>query len=722
MNFPDLHRVSCDKIIMFLDKVVTKRGLRGSQAGRGDRIGPDGDTISQTLSAASIEAYVSALMSLWREQHATQNAPGPPGVPIPSPERSEALKIFLIDRRQREADRRRNEYVDRAVGTLSDGYTHDELVDFVRHGWEGWEGGSEPGRKRKRFTLAQPESHLRTVVDFLLAHSMLLRGESRRNAELADMFTLQLPKTEGATPCWALMLRVDRGKTNHFGKVQYGVAVRHAEPLRCVLGQLACYLFYRWNVAGESPPTFRRRQDWYRFCVLKGGDARHPMSYDTQLKGTTQAFDAIGVCSSKKTHAGRAQGAKHAELARVSEDQIRRAGRWNHDALSGCYLSHIPRDFVRSTAGFASGGQGDYFVPRAMVQPPLSLVEALWPWVDQWLGWFHGNLPSPDAAVDEEEYDDDKCDKAGQGFLRLLMQLRLVFLQDSVPLRREFPFHPLWADPIFERQDYQEFAEEVELAMAEQDDEPQDALIRRALPVLADRMTAFEQAVSQKMGALEHAVNRNTQKVDANTQKVDAALEGIQEIRALFQNVFSGQAPVGVRFGPLPRTAASPPPLAPPAPPAPAPALVSQPLPLPPPPAPASAAVPSDLVSPAFPSATAGPSVQAASTAQLPEQQIRYYTMSRTIRTVPDLWREWTRGLSGQPSVQSLEDAYGARWRPEQKERTFFCRRKVIVDHIRTRTAPGGNASSAIAHLESVRVRNDWSLTKLSTVIGSGRI
>jgi hypothetical protein len=42
------------------------------------------------------------------------------------------------------------------------------------------------------------------------------------------------------------------------------------------------------------------------------------MLYDIQLKGTTQAFDAIGVCSSKKAHAGRAQGAKHAELARVS--------------------------------------------------------------------------------------------------------------------------------------------------------------------------------------------------------------------------------------------------------------------------------------------------------------------------------------------------------------------------------------------------------------------
>jgi Centromere DNA-binding protein complex CBF3 subunit, domain 2 len=185
---------------------------------------------------------------------------------------------------------------------------------------------------------------------------MLLRGESRRHAELPDAFMLQLPKAEGPTPCWALMLRIDQGKTNQFGKVQYGVAVQHAEPLRCALGQLACYFFYRWNVVGEPHPTFRRRQDWYPIRMLKGQDPRKPVSYDTQLKWTNDAFSAIGVCSSNKTNLGRGQGAQHAELAGVGEDQIWRAGRWSHDALAGCYLPKIP---------------------RAMVQPPPSLVGAV---------------------------------------------------------------------------------------------------------------------------------------------------------------------------------------------------------------------------------------------------------------------------------------------------------------------------------------------------------
>ena len=39
------------------------------------------------------------------------------------------------------------------------------------------------------------------------------------------------------------------------------------------------------------------------------------------------------------THAGRLQGAKHAELNGVNDGQIRRAGRWSSDALTSCYLT-----------------------------------------------------------------------------------------------------------------------------------------------------------------------------------------------------------------------------------------------------------------------------------------------------------------------------------------------------------------------------------------------
>lgn len=84
--------------------------------------------------------------------------------------------------------------------------------------------------------------------------------------------------------------------------------------------------------------------------------------------------------------------------------------------------------------------------------------------------------------------------------------------------------------------------------------------------------------------------------------------------------------------------------------------------------------------------------------------------MSRTIVTVPDLWREWTVGLGNGPAVQALEDTYGAQWRPDQSERVFYSRRKVIIDEIRTRERRGGHAQVAVEELELIRQRGKRSL------------
>ncbi|KAK9474998.1 short-chain dehydrogenase [Dipodascopsis tothii] len=56
--------------------------------------------------------------------------------------------------------------------------------------------------------------------------------------------------------------------------------------------------------------------------------------------------------------------------------------------------------------------------------------------------------------------------------------------------------------------------------------------------------------------------------------------------------------------------------------------------------------------------------------------------MSRSVNTVADLWREWKFGISGSPSIESLEAQYGVQWRRSDKERKYFSRRKIIIDEI----------------------------------------
>ena len=92
-------------------------------------------------------------------------------------------------------------------------------------------------------------------------------------------------------------------------------------------------------------------------------------------------FKAAEVTTLKKTH-GRGQGRQEAERGSVSEHQIRRAGRWNTDALSQSDLTNLPLEFVRVMAGFKPT-PGDFYLPQAKVEPPMSLVRCLWPWVDQ---------------------------------------------------------------------------------------------------------------------------------------------------------------------------------------------------------------------------------------------------------------------------------------------------------------------------------------------------
>jgi hypothetical protein len=113
------------------------------------------------------------------------------------------------------------------------------MVDAVRFCWRGRKQSTEP--------------YLRTAVDFLLAHNVLLRSESRLAAGFPDFFTIPLPG-EGSTPCFPMIIIMDNGKVNPLGRLKYGAVMRHRNPLLYTMSHTAFYLFCRWNIAGETPP------------------------------------------------------------------------------------------------------------------------------------------------------------------------------------------------------------------------------------------------------------------------------------------------------------------------------------------------------------------------------------------------------------------------------------------------------------------------------------
>jgi len=251
-----------------------------------------------------------------------------------------------------------------------------------------------------------------------------------------------------------MIMTMRQGKQNQHGKVEYIGCIRNADPVLCPLSALAFYFFYRWGRNGALEfPSFRQPEDYYGLFVFPGSIRvpTRPLSYSTQFEWNRKMFQEAGIHSKEKTHSRRKQSARLAELDGVPETQIRRAGRWNTDAMTGAYLSYLPRAFIRSIAGFPQEGKG-YFLPRARETPPAALCSKIWPEVDVWLERMEAYRP---GKADNEVV---RLDLAGSGFLYLLGALRVVLLQDSVVLRKEFPRHPLWKDPLFDGEEYRRFA------------------------------------------------------------------------------------------------------------------------------------------------------------------------------------------------------------------------------------------------------------------------
>ncbi|KJZ70028.1 hypothetical protein HIM_10579 [Hirsutella minnesotensis 3608] len=91
--------------------------------------------------------------------------------------------------------------------------------------------------------------------------------------QLADCFPLDLPNEGLKVPGYttkALVVVMNCGKTNQHGRMEYGSALRHRDPRSCLVGALAFWFFWRWQVERtEKFPVFQRSEDWYDTKVLR---------------------------------------------------------------------------------------------------------------------------------------------------------------------------------------------------------------------------------------------------------------------------------------------------------------------------------------------------------------------------------------------------------------------------------------------------------------------
>ncbi|SAL95434.1 hypothetical protein [Absidia glauca] len=90
------------------------------------------------------------------------------------------------------------------------------------------------------------------------------------------------------------------------------------------------------------------------------------------------ALPSPGIRSNKKTPINCGASACMAGNVGANVNQIRRQGRWNNTTINGAYLTNIPRELVRSMAGFPTYGRF-FYTARASRNPPTSLCKKLFP-------------------------------------------------------------------------------------------------------------------------------------------------------------------------------------------------------------------------------------------------------------------------------------------------------------------------------------------------------
>ena len=178
------------------------------------------------------------------------------------------------------------------------------------------------------------------------------------------------------------------------------------------------------------------------------------------------------------------------------------------------YLLGLPLKFIRCVAGFPKE-PGQYHLPRATIEPPEALQREIYPFVEEWRRRFRARATRKKSWA-QGGLDED--DQAGHGFLTLLKRLRVIILQDLAILQPDYPGLPFFSLPLFQRQEWVDFAAVVRAAHWG-NEVPRSVLLERAVPELnaaictgfqtqERRTQAQDQAQEQRFQALERRMEQ----------------------------------------------------------------------------------------------------------------------------------------------------------------------------------------------------------------------
>lgn len=344
---------------------------------------------------------------------------------------------------------------------------------------------------------------------------------------------------------------------------------------------------------------------------------------------------------------------------------------------------------MRNSADFNHEWSGSYFVPRSHILPSPRLQSRVWPELDFWLEAYRNAATTTAPSIEKT--------KATGAFLDLLVWLRQVLLQDSVFLRKEYPGHPMFQDPIFVDPEYLLFAADLEAACQISVEDSRQVQIEKTHSLIADKLRDLAAAqVARDHRAHKDAIENRSLHAITHKRLDELCRESFTFHWDRGSGRFTVENNLGAPSGPAATTnTAQPTPAAahPSKPPNNSPDMQNQ-------------RRESSRAAVAY-VCRAGPSHE--------------YDQSfpRDLTTVQDLLSIWRSGRGSHRSIDYLESNFGSSWRP-RADANYFSVRKTIVDEVALRAKSRNRTEQDIA-AEMDEQRGHSSLDALSKKIRKER-
>lgn len=399
------------------------------------------------------------------------------------------------------------------------------------------------------------------------------------------------------------------------------------------------------------------------------------------------------MSSKAVTHITRGSAVKIAELHGTSEGECRRLGRWNNQAMEGCYLSSIPREAVRSLAGFPPKLKS-FFLKRAALDPPEELQRMIFPQLDSLL------------FKHKKKHADIDDSRACLGFLELLQFMRVVILQDVVFLKQKHPNFFVFKAAVFKTRLFRDFERRL-IEVAGETTEPAELKLQQVIPDLLNRIDNQHDQTNASMRENKVFHERH----EANLHRLENRMDQVAAVAAVALKTLGS---VAQSFNPL---------------------LLNNAIRFltgesggfynAPTPAPIATSTSISDTNQEPNSADVQSSGSRSEIAEAPpEHNIPQYSPDRNICTVKELWKEWKEGLiSPMFAMEKLEAKYKAGWRSNPTDSKFFTRRKIIIDEIvRLTGTKKYSEQEAVEMLDRYAKDNQVSLYKLQELIKKGSI